>query len=236
MASELVIVTSEDAIASFNEAERQVYDELRELIYDTTLQEIEQRYKVAKKVHEVYYKAKEEGSIYRQQFLKRLAIALGFKSDSVFREMILVVDRWPTFEQLKQEVLDTVRNINWKKLVYLRSWDSEEIKQASSEVENMSATDLQRLCKTDNPRPGRSPDVADNLDDFLSEITSRCKSLCRRVEESWMSFEFDEEELAKAFENDDKVLMWDGAISAINELVEKLTQLSASMTDLIQQG
>lgn len=228
MKAELITLTPEEIIASFNDAEREVYEELRSLIHTTTIQEIEGRYNVAVKIYKIYQEAKAEKSLYGSQFLKRLAIALGLQSEALFREMITIVERWPTLTALREEVLNVVTNVSWKKLLQLTKLDKEEIQEAAAEVSDLSARQLGQIHRTDTPKPGRTPSLINDLNDLLLDIKQRCISLTRKANLSWKVFTLTDEHV-KAFNEDDDVYMaWEEAFDALDNLLNVLQELKTS--------
>ncbi|MEM2004303.1 MAG: hypothetical protein QXQ37_06580 [Nitrososphaerota archaeon] len=175
-----------DIVALFNEEERRVYEELKNLIIEVGINELHGRYKIAKYVHDLYVKQREEG-IYGKKFFSRLAKALGFGSESVLREMYIVVEKWPTLEAINNIVAE-IGQINWKQLVLLSKEENpEELIKEIKEGKSLSAIMDKRREKLTDSR-GRKPIIPENLNDFVGKLSKNLQQLLNKLD-AWKEFD-----------------------------------------------
>jgi len=186
---EPILESPEQVISSFNEHERQVYEDLADRLARMVRGEIRARYEIAQRIHEVYYRMQTSGSLYGQRFLHRLAIALGFKSAGPFREMIQIVDRWPTLESLEKEVLSRIKNISWKKILLIARLEPEEFAECADEISDMTVEELRNQTRTDTAKPGRSFEKLETVEELLRDIESSTSRLKKKVETQWKAFD-----------------------------------------------
>lgn len=152
--------------------------------------DIKHRHRIAVKVNKIYEETKKEQSIYGENFLHRLAIALGLKSAGPFYEMIRVAKRWPTYKVLEEEILDRVPDLNWKKLVLLARKDAEELENMSDETLALPTAELRKALMTDSPRPGRTPAPLSSLSELENEVTEFCRNVKNVLMPKWKKFDF----------------------------------------------
>lgn len=217
-----------DVVALFNDEERKVYEELKQLIIEVGTSELQGRFRIAKYVHDLYVKQKEEG-IYGKKFFSRLAKALGFKGESTLREMYLVIERWPTLEAVNN-VIAEIGQISWKHLVLLSKEENpEELIKEIKEGKSLSAIMDKRREKLTDSR-GRKPNLPENINDFVGKLSKNLQQLLNKLD-TWKEFDIidnlpeDNEQLLEKFSL---------IVEMINSTIKELEYLRSEIKNAIQ--
>ncbi len=194
--TEVVDLTPELAIASFNEHERKAYENIRDSIRRECISEIKGRYALAQQVYKIYMDTKSASSKYGANFVKRLAIALGYKTANPLYEMVHVIETWPTWDALEVQVLermDGTRQIRWKDTVVLARLQNDPVQFQAAIEQIKDATPVKQLQYTfkaeGSTRQGRNPQAPETLSDLCHEVVKTMRGMNRRFDQSWEPFD-----------------------------------------------
>jgi hypothetical protein len=168
MTRELVPASISELIASFNEKEREVYERLANLVKEVAFSELKGRFTIAMEIKKVYDEAKINKEIYGKDFFKKLAICLGFKSQTALREMYQVASRF-TMNDINR-IIDSVETLRWKDIVLLSKAESaEEEAKMLEDIKQKIATDtLLQKYKKGEKKSGRPVKVPNTAEEFIA--------------------------------------------------------------------
>ena len=235
-----IVLVNEEIIKSFNDQEYKAYQEIKAFIQKEQIRELKERYRLAVKIHKIYTETKKEQSIYGKDFLNRLAAALGYRSAGPFREMIRVVERWPTFQELETAILGRIQHVTWKKLVFLTRLEDEDIDKSIDTLNSLSTTALQEYTKTDKPKQGRKYAPAASIDDLLMDMERTLMQLSRKIDQKWYDFDMKKgvqelESIIRNREEDREEVIWErleNILALIDEAVSDLHIVKSSVETL----
>lgn len=227
-----LITEAERIISQFNQEEKEIYENLREMLLSEAKLELIGRYKIAKYVHDIYTRAKEKSSLYGQSLISRLAIAIGYKSVNPLYEMIKVVDTWKTEEEFKLNVIDTLGQdedkVTWKEVVFISRRDEAEQKVIIDKLQK--GKDLEEVKKELDykpTKPGKSVKKVDSINDFTNQINKVCNDILSRKEDSWDDFDLLGEVTAVLEYETESVIE-----TVLNKLDQTLENLKTLRTEL----
>jgi len=236
--------TALQAQSTFNEAERKAFKDLSDYIRKHTKDTIWWYWELGQKVKKIYDEAKNAHGVYGQQFMPRLARALGFQSDSQLRSSMHVVAAFETkkafgeFVKLQGEAGNV---LSWSHIVYLSSIGDDETRMtlaAATLSQGWTAADLwqkvKELCSR-KARGRRNPviKIPASARSCITHVTSQAEKFVFNYDNAWTGDAFDLQNTVRQIPADklnDKLL---DSVRTARGQVSEMQRRATEMADIL---
>jgi hypothetical protein len=199
---EVARMAPKDAIASFTDEERNVYEDLREQLAGKNDEDLWWHWNFGKRVAEVYRAARKDRKVYKEQFLERLAIALcGRKSDGVLRRAMRIVECWSSkaaFGEIVNMRGPNDNGLTWTHIQHLASVNDADVRAELATKalnETWSSQELYEAVKAatggKNGTGGRPVKKAQSVEGCLTHMSAQAAKFVNLFDNAWTGEAFD---------------------------------------------
>lgn len=203
--SELLDIEDLDAdeiVKSFNEDERQLYDEMRELVLDTQQTMVVKYWEIGRRFSNVRRTAEQDKAKYGSRLVQRFTKALGWESSKYVYDLMRVADVWPNRDNFIAMASRTngAFSLSFKHFVHLSLIADDKARTKLFEqtvrhcwTESQLRNEMGRLGLLENVSnnpTGRPPKLPASVSTCLTHITQTTSSLRRLIDEAWLCDQF----------------------------------------------
>lgn len=235
--------TALQAQSTFNKAEKVAFNDLQKYITTHQKETIMWYWELGQKVAKLYEAASDNKELYGKQFLKRIAIGLGYKTEVVLRSSMEVVETFGTKKAFTEYLRlrgEAGNMLQWSHIVYLCN-----IKDAGKRMELAAATleqswtaeelwqRVKALCEK-TARGVRTPvaKIPNSANSCLTHVTSQASKFNFNYSHSWTGEAFD---LVKTVKDIPADKLNDTFVESIQDTRKQIVDMQKNATELANQ-